>query len=156
MTRTCLNVTWCSAAAIILGRVGVLSAARIFWVWKQVYGACLLLFGIERRTCPLSVACLTPKAATNYSPDPRPPPAAARRPKPSSFGRHGKRNPTQQVERMNELPPSIMPYYCTEVIRQCIKKGLTEKPQSWGANAVARGIDIPVSQLSVQFADMAR
>lgn len=49
-----------------------------------------------------------------------------------------------------------MPYYCTDVMRQCIKKGLTDSPQSFGAQAVARGIDIPVSQLSVQFADMAR
>ena len=41
-------------------------------------------------------------------------------------------------------------------MRQCIKKGLTERPQTYGAQAVARGIDIPVSQLAVQFADMAR
>lgn len=51
---------------------------------------------------------------------------------------------------------TIMPYYCTDVMRQCIKKGLAENPQSFGVQAVARGMDIPVSQLSVQFADMAR
>lgn len=50
----------------------------------------------------------------------------------------------------------VVPYYCTDVIRQCIKKGLTENPQTFGVQAVARGIDIPVSQLGVQFADMAR
>lgn len=62
----------------------------------------------------------------------------------------------KQVERMNNLSMPVMPYYCTDVIRQCIKKGLTDHPQKFGAQAVARGIDIPVSQLSMQFADMAR
>lgn len=57
---------------------------------------------------------------------------------------------------MNNLSMHVVPYYCTDVIRQCIKKGLTDHPQSFGVNAVARGIDIPVSQLSMQFADMAR
>lgn len=57
---------------------------------------------------------------------------------------------------MNDLSMPVMPYYCTDVIRQCIKKGLTENPQKFGVQAVARGIDIPVSQLSMQFADMAR
>eukprot|EP00752_Nemacystus_decipiens_P011975 g10615.t1 len=61
-----------------------------------------------------------------------------------------------EVERMNNLSMPVVPYYCTDVIRQCIKKGLTDNPQSFGVNAVARGIDIPVSQLSMQFADMAR
>ncbi|CAM9468083.1 unnamed protein product [Scytosiphon promiscuus] len=41
-------------------------------------------------------------------------------------------------------------------MRQCTKKGLTEHPQTFGPNAVARGIDIPVSQLSVQYVDMVR
>lgn len=54
------------------------------------------------------------------------------------------------------MPPAVIPYYCTDVIRQCIKKGLTEHPQMHGVQAVARGIDIPVSQLSCQFSDMAR
>lgn len=57
---------------------------------------------------------------------------------------------------MNLMAGPIMPYYCTDVIRQCIKKGLTDKPQTFGAQAVARGIDIPVAQLASQFADMAR
>ncbi|CAM9691896.1 unnamed protein product, partial [Laminaria digitata] len=61
-----------------------------------------------------------------------------------------------EVEVMNRLSVMVMPYYCTDVMRQCIQKGLTEHPQKHGNQAVARGIDIPVSQLSVQFADMAR
>ncbi|CBN74200.1 conserved unknown protein [Ectocarpus siliculosus] len=61
-----------------------------------------------------------------------------------------------EVELINNLPPLVMPYYCTEVMRQCIKKGLADSPQAFGTQAVARGIDVPVSQLSVQFADMER
>ncbi|CAM9468370.1 unnamed protein product [Scytosiphon promiscuus] len=61
-----------------------------------------------------------------------------------------------EVDQINELPFAMKPYYCTEVMRQCMKKGLTEDPQKFGQNAVARGIEIPVSRLSVQFADMAR
>lgn len=63
---------------------------------------------------------------------------------------------TAQVERIKRLPYPVMPYYCTKVMRQCIKKGLTTHPQSFGENAVARGIDISISQLSMQYADMAR
>ncbi|CAM9166341.1 unnamed protein product [Ectocarpus sp. 12 AP-2014] len=61
-----------------------------------------------------------------------------------------------EVELINNLPPLVMPYYCTEVMRQCIKKGLADSPQAFGTQAVARGIDVPVSHLSVQFADMER
>ncbi|CAN0060947.1 unnamed protein product [Pylaiella littoralis] len=61
-----------------------------------------------------------------------------------------------EVEHINGLAMPVMPYYCTDVIRQCIKKGLTESPQTFGAQSVARGMDIPVSQLSLQFADMSR
>ncbi|CAM9274481.1 unnamed protein product [Ascophyllum nodosum] len=61
-----------------------------------------------------------------------------------------------EVTRMECLPLQAKPYYCTDVIRQCIKRGLTEHPQTYGAQAVARGIDMPVSQLSAQYADMAR
>lgn len=57
---------------------------------------------------------------------------------------------------MSSMAPPVVPYYCTDVIRQCIKRGLTEHPQAYGAQAVARGIDIPVSTLASQFADMAR
>lgn len=57
---------------------------------------------------------------------------------------------------MNRLPPRVMPCYCVDVMRQCIKKGLTDSPQQYAVQAVARGIDIPVSQLAGQFADMAR
>ena len=57
---------------------------------------------------------------------------------------------------MNRLSLMVMPYYCTDVMRQCIKKGLTEHPQTYGVEAVATAIDAPVSQLALQFADMAR
>lgn len=57
---------------------------------------------------------------------------------------------------MNRLAAASRPYYCTEVIRQCIKKGLISHPPKYGAQAIARGIDMPVSQMSSQFADMAR
>lgn len=57
---------------------------------------------------------------------------------------------------MNRMSPSMRPLYCTDVVRQCIKKGLTDHPQIHGVQAVARGIDIPVSLLGSQFADMAR
>lgn len=57
---------------------------------------------------------------------------------------------------MESLSLQAKPYYCTDVIRQCIKRGLTESPQSFGVQAVARGIDMPVAQLSTHYADMAR
>lgn len=57
---------------------------------------------------------------------------------------------------MNRLPAPLRPYYCTAVIRQCIKGGLSRHPQSFGQQAVARGMDIPVSQLGSQLADMIR
>lgn len=41
-----------------------------------------------------------------------------------------------QVDRINKLPDRVKPHYCTEVMRQCTKKGLTENPQSFGPNAV--------------------
>lgn len=61
-----------------------------------------------------------------------------------------------KVVRMEGLSMETQPYYCTDAIRQCIKKGLTESPQSFGIQAVARAIDIPITQLLIQYADMAR
>lgn len=57
---------------------------------------------------------------------------------------------------MNRLAAPLRPYYCTGVIRQCVKEGLSKHPQGFGQQAVARGMDIPVAQLSSQLNDMVR
>ncbi|CAM9238295.1 unnamed protein product [Choristocarpus tenellus] len=60
-----------------------------------------------------------------------------------------------EVDRMNNLKIHV-PYYCTDAIRMCIKKGLTTHPSAYGQQAIARGIDVNVMLMSRCFADMAR